>query len=63
MTDRPDGRRTLLPIGGIQCYDCGTWFDTRERECPRCALRTCISEGAWWPEAAGDDALLTKPPQ
>src|SRR5688572_22871030 len=28
----------------VQCYDCDTVFDSNERECPQCALRTCDSD-------------------
>jgi hypothetical protein len=56
-------------IDHITCYDCGTLFDSGERECPNCHLRACISvdyadelrgpdEGVSWRHYACDAGLI-----
>jgi hypothetical protein len=35
----------MLKAVKITCYDCATVYSRDERECPKCALRTCITEG------------------
>lgn len=36
--------RASLNKRTVRCYDCGTIFDTEKRECPKCGLRTHISD-------------------
>lgn len=35
-----------------ECYDCDTAYSSDERECPECALRTCMQRA---PSACRDD--------